>query len=222
MSLPPHSSGEAPVVAPEPLPPPMPDAASRRRPARPRPRWALPVAIVVAILIIGLAVARLGGPAAPAPTAPATEGPAAETVPAPLAETIGEEGHLAIAVVSLDRVGPDMVELRLAVSNTSPAGSPALDVSQRFSADGPDRGTLAEVYLADLSHQHKFFILRDGQNAPIGSRDATPLAAGERRVFWARYPAPDEDEVEVVVHVPHADPMPNVAVGQRTETGGRP
>ena len=185
------------------------------RPAR--PRWVVPGVIVAALLVLVLAVTRLRGPA---PTTGPSAGLSssaveAEATPAALAETVGEEGHLAIAVVSLDRVGPDMVELRLAVSNTSPAGAPALDVSQRFSADGPDRGTLAEVYLADLSHQHKFFILRDGDNAPIGSRDVAPLAAGERRVFWARYPAPDDDDREVVVHVPHADPMPNVPVGQR-------
>ena len=89
-------------------------------------------------------------------------------------------------------------------------------MAQRFSADGPDRGTLAEVYLADLSHEHKFFVLRDSANAPIGSRDLTPLAAGERRVLWARYPAPGDRDVEVVVHVPHAEPLPNVPVGQKT------
>jgi hypothetical protein len=147
--------------------------------------------------------------ASPAPEAP-------PPAPPVLAETTGEEGHLTIGVVSLDRVAPDTVELRLAVTNTGPAASPALDVAQRFSADGPDRGTLAEVYLADLSHEHKFFVLRDTANAPIGSRDLTPLAAGERRVLWARYPAPGDRDLEVVVHVPHAEPLPNVPVGQKT------
>ena len=214
----PSVPGNAPVVAPEPLPPPGPGLPSASPPPRrPRSRWVLPAALLVALGVVGLGVARLRSPAPePAPAAAAAV-PAAAALPV-LAETVGEEGHLAIAVVSLDRVGPDMVELRLAVTNTSPTGAPALDVSQRFSADGPDRGTLAEVYLADLSHQHKFFVLRDGQNAPLGSRDASPLAAGERRVFWARYPAPDADDTEVVVHVPHADPMPNVPVGQRTPT----
>lgn len=176
--------------------------------------------MLLAAAIIGLAVARLRGPSrTPAPEANGGPSTAVTEAAVPaLAETIGEEGHLAIAVVSLDRVGPDMVELRLAVTNTSAAGAPALDVSQRFSADGPDRGTLAEIYLADLTHQRKFFILRDAQNAPIGSRDTSPLPAGERRVFWARYPAPDADDREVVVHVPHADPMPNVPVGQRMES----
>ena len=111
----------------------------------------------MALLVLGLAVARLRSPAAAPPVATGGDTAASESVtPAVLAETTG-----------------------------------------------------------DLSHQHKFFILRDGQNAPIGSRDAAPLAAGERRVFWARYPAPDQDDQEVVVHVPHADPMPNVPVGQR-------
>jgi hypothetical protein len=144
--------------------------------------------------------------------------PSASTAAAPsvLAETMGEEGHLSIAVVSLDRVAGDTVELRLSITNTAAVGSPALDIAQRFSADGPDRGTLAEVYLADLSHERKFFVLRDSQNAPLGSRDDAPLPAGERRVLWARYPAPGDTDTEVVVHVPHAEPMPNVPVGVRT------
>jgi hypothetical protein len=170
-------------------------------------------ASVVLLLGIWVMAAVRGGapPAAPSPAAAAPEG-----LPPVLAETAGEEGHLTIGVVSLDRVAPDTVELRLAVTNTSQPGAPALDIAQRFSTDGPDRGTLAEVFLADLSHERKFFVLRDGENAPLGSRDLAPLAAGERRVLWARYPAPGDRDVEVVVHVPHAEPLPNVPVGQKT------
>ena len=175
------------------------------------------IAAAVLLLLFGIwmiSAVRGGAPApAPPPVAAAPAGP-----PPVLAETTGEEGHLTIGVVSLDRVAPDTLELRLAITNTSQAGTPALDIAQRFSADGPDRGTLAEVFLADLSHERKFFVLRDGANAPLGSRDLSPLAAGERRILWARYPAPGDTDVEVVVHVPHAEPLPNVPVGQKTPT----
>jgi hypothetical protein len=171
---------------------------------------AAPLVLLLGIWVIS-AVRGGAPPPAPPPAAAAPGG-----APPVLAETAGEEGHLTIGVVSLDRVAPDTVELRLAVTNTSQPGAPALDIAQRFSADGPDRGTLAEVFLADLSHGRKFFVLRDGENAPLGSRDLAPLAAGERRVLWARYPAPGDRDVEVVVHVPHAEPLPNVPVGQKT------
>jgi hypothetical protein len=191
--------------------------ASDPGPISARPRW-LFVGLGLLAVLLGLwAVAAVRRP----PPAPATAPVAADMVPVVppvLAETAGEEGHLTIGVVSLDRVAPDTLELRLSVTNTGAAGSPALDIAQRFSADGPDRGTLAEVYLADLSHEHKFFVLRDGSNAPLGSRDVTPLTPGERRVLWARYPAPGDGDREVVVHVPHADPMPNVPVGQKSGT----
>jgi len=181
-----------------------------------RPRWILAgVAGFVTLLLTLWGITAVRQPTAPAAAAPAAEEPA--PIPPVLAETVGEEGHLTIAVVSLDRVAADTLELRLAVTNTSSAGSPALDIAQRFSADGPDRGTLAEVYLADLSHDRKFFVLRDGRNEPLGSRDVAPLAPGERRVLWARYPAPADGDQEVVVHVPHAEPMPNVPVGQKTQ-----
>jgi hypothetical protein len=136
-----------------------------------------------------------------------------DAFPPALAETLGEEGTLRIEVVSLQRLSSGLVELRLAVTHIGTDGT-ALDIAQRFSADDPDRGTLAEVYLADLAHQRKLFILRDADGVPLGSRDEEPLTPGERRVLWARYPAPLEDEAEVVVHVPHADPMPNVPVGR--------
>lgn len=194
---------------------PAPEPPSRPDSSTPRPRWLLPATGLAFVLLALWALVALRRPAeTPAPV-PSPASPA-EAAPASLAETVGEEGHLAIAVLSLDRVAADTVELRLAVTNTAPAGTPALDVAQRFSADGPDRGTLAEVYLADLTHERKFFVLRDGQNAPLGSRDDAPLAAGERRVLWARYPAPRDEDTEVVVHVPHAEPMPNVPVGVRT------
>jgi len=162
------------------------------------------IAILVAVRRAATVAPSLAGASAPAPT----------PTPVALAETTGEEGTLAIAVVSLDRVSGDILELRLAVANTAAAGSPPLDLSQRFSADGPDSGTIAEVYLADLAHQQKFFVLRDAANAPLASREVAPLRAGERRVLWARYPAPPDQDAEVVVHVPHAEPMPNVPVGQ--------
>lgn len=181
--------------------------------ARPRRLLAGAGLVVVVLILWGVAAARRVPPPAPEPAAAET----ATAVPPVLAETAGEEGHLSIGVASLDRVAPDTLELRLAVTNTAAAGSPALDIAQRFSADGPDRGTLAEVYLADLSHERKFFVLRDGSNAPIGSQDVSPLPPGERRVLWARYPAPGDGNLEVVVHVPHAEPMPNVPVGQRSQ-----
>ncbi len=142
-----------------------------------------------------------------------------ESYPEALAETAGEEGTLKIEVISLDRLSPSTVELRLAVTHVGP-GETSLDIAQRFSADGPDRGTLAEVYLADLGHQRKLFILREADGSPLGSRDDRPLSPRERRVLWARYPAPAPDDTAVVVHVPHAEPMPNVPIGADAEASG--
>jgi hypothetical protein len=170
----------------------------------------LALAALMVIIAFGLAWRIASNPDPPATTSAEPPGPA--PVPAALATTTGEEGTLEIAVVSLDRIGTGMVELRLAVTHVGTTPTP-LDVAQRFSADGPDRGTLAEVYLADLGHQRKLFILRDADGAPIGSRDEQPLAPNERRVLWARYPAPGVGDEALVVHVPHAEPMPNVPVG---------
>lgn len=164
------------------------------------------VLAVVAPVVWRSAVGSNAASVAAPPVAPV------ESYPAALAETAGEEGTLRIEVVSLDRLSPSTVELRLAVTHVG-AGETPLDIAQRFSADGPDRGTLSEVYLADLGHQRKLFILREADGSPLGSRDERPLSPRERRVLWARYPAPTEDDIALVVHVPHAEPMPNVPIG---------
>lgn len=195
-------------------------------PGTPR-RTRLIVGLATALLLLtglGLWLWTSTSPVAPA----AVEAPVTESHPAALAETRGEEGTLQIEVLALERLSGGTVQLRMAVTHVGPAETP-LDISQRFSADGPDRGTLAEVYLADLGHQRKLFILRDEDGAPIGSRDAQPLSPLERRVLWARYPAPADDEHALVVHVPHAEPMPNVPLSAQeridapapaTEPGG--
>jgi hypothetical protein len=180
------------------------DAAPPRRPGL----WAV-FALILAVLLIvgGLLWYAMPSDEAPAPAQAA----APEPSPASLATTIGEEGTLQIDVMSLERVSPGTLELRLAVTHIGSEAT-ALDIAQRFSADGPDRGTLSEVYLADLAHQRKLFILRDAEGMPIGSRDERPLAPGERREVWAHFPAPTGSEDAVVVHVPHAEPMPNVPI----------
>ena len=172
------------------------------------------LALVAVLLVLGVAGAIVWWVTVTPPedrTVGTTPVPA-EAHPPALAETMGEEGTLRIEVLSLDRLSESTVELRMAVTHVGADGV-ALDVAQRFSADGPDRGTLSEVYLADLGHQRKLFILRDADGVPLGSRDERPLEPAERRVVWARYPAPGTDDTAVVVHVPHAEPMPNVPIG---------
>lgn len=196
-------------------PAPAPPEVAPGAPTHGRRRMLAGAGLVALLVLFGLGIWRGGAGPGSAPASDPAPAPV-EAPPAALAETAGEEGTLKIEVVSLDRVGSSMLELRVAVSHVGAAATP-LDIAQRFSADGPDRGTLAEVYLADLGHQRKLFILRDGDGTPIGSRDEQPLAPGERRVLWARYPAPAEAEDAVVVHVPHADPMPNVPIAGRRD-----
>lgn len=193
-----------------------PGAAPPPEPRRPR------AALFAAILLVVVIVAALVVWWAARPTsdvAPVAEAP--PPLPTALAETMGEEGSLRIEVLSLERLSPGSLELRVAVTHVGD-GPTALDIAQRFSADDPDRGTLAEVYLADLGHQRKLFILRDAEGVPVGSRDDRPLAPGERREMWAQYPAPADGDEALVVHVPHAEPMPNVPIGAPVPAAAEP
>lgn len=183
-----------------------------------RPRAALIAAILLLLVITAAIVVWWAARPASAP-GPVSE--AATPLPPALAETVGEEGTLKVEVLSLERLSPGTLELRLAVTHVG-AGPTPLDIAQRFSIDEPDRGTMAEIYLADLGHQRKLFILRDAEGVPVGSRDDRPLAPGERREMWAQYPAPADGDEALVVHVPHAEPMPNVPIGQAADASASP
>lgn len=132
--------------------------------------------------------------------AAASETPAA--APKVLAEAVGQERTLKVQVIAVTRDSPATLALELAVLNTSTEG--AIDLSQRFASDAPDRGTLADVYLAETgtSQGRKLFVLRDADNRPDTSRDLTALEAGQRRVMRARFPAPPDEVREIEVHVP--------------------
>ncbi|MGH9158482.1 MAG: hypothetical protein ACRD2X_00635 [Vicinamibacteraceae bacterium] len=134
-------------------------------------------------------------------SSPASGAPVA--TPKALAEAVGDERTLRVQVIALKRDSTATVALELALLNTSTEPG-SIDLSQRFASAAPDRGTLADVYLAEAgaNQGRKLFVLRDGQERPDTSSDLTTLEAGQRRVVRARFPAPPEEVRELEVHVP--------------------
>lgn len=161
-----------------------------------RVRW------IPAIILLALCAAACGEEKeTPDASAAASEAPAA--APKALAEALGDERTLKVQVISLKRDSPATLALELALVNTSTEPG-SIDLSQRFASAAPDRGTLADVYLAETgaNQGRKLFVLRDGQQRPDTSSDLTALEAGQRRVVRARFPAPPDEVRELEVHVP--------------------
>lgn len=155
-----------------------------------------------AVILLALCTGACGEETETSQPASAAAEPPAEA-PKPLAEAVGDERTLKVQVISLRRDSAATIALELALLNTSSEPG-SIDLSQRFASAAPDRGTLADVYLAQAraNQGRKLFVLRDGQERPDTSRDLRALEAGQRRVVRARFPAPPDEVRELEVHVP--------------------
>jgi hypothetical protein len=163
-------------------------------------------------VIVGMALLVAIGGCRPQPrqdergTSAATSTSPASTTPRALAEARGDEGTLAVQVLELKRLSPATVWLKLALVNTASAQG-NLDLSQRFASEAPDRGTLADVYLAEPDGARKLFVLRDDLNRPNCSRDLTSRGPGARKEVWAKFPAPPAGVGRLEVRLPLVSPM---------------
>jgi hypothetical protein len=133
-------------------------------------------------------------------------GPAPQPVsPAALAHAETAEPPLRVEVTGISRISPDVIEIRLAVTNL--AAETSLDLGDRF-AEGPDdRGSLSAAYLTTEQGTARYFVLRDSEGLPVGSRDLETLAAGERRDAWIRFTAPDRPAARVSLQLAGVPPL---------------
>jgi hypothetical protein len=116
-------------------------------------------------------------------------------------------GSLRVEFIEVLRHSRDVVEVRLALFN---AGDQPLDVGTRFAQREQDGPSVSGMALVEEAVQKRSFVLRDAGDQPACSRGLTPLAPGERRVVWARFPAPVSPSVTVLL--PGAEPLTGVDV----------
>lgn len=146
--------------------------------------WAIAVAL--------LCVACGGTPRVPA------------DAPAPAADPTDP---LRVELVEVVRVSRDVVEVRLAFTNQ---GTRPLDVGPRFAQREADAAAVSGLILVETAARKKLFVLRDAGDRPLCSTGLTPLAPGDRRTVWARFPAPGS--ATVAVELPGLPPLAPVAV----------
>lgn len=136
----------------------------------------------------------------------------------PLAELRVEDEGLSVLVIDARRLAPSIAELTLVFAHSGGAGP--VDLAARLPASADGRGSLEESFISDPERQRKFFVLRDGDDTPLCSRDLTELSAGERRVAWVRFGAVPGDLDHVDVHVPGIGTLERVALAPEPSTPG--
>jgi hypothetical protein len=169
--------------------------------------------VVALCSLLGVSLAC--GPASPEGVS-SKEEPVAAPV---LAEARAVSADLLVQALDLTRMTGGTLEVRLAFSNTSESEPIAFE--ETFAGAAEDAGSIAGVYLLDRVTRKKYFVVRDADGQPQCSTRLEPLGPGERRVLWARFPAPPEEVGHVSIHVPEVEPLEDVPFAGRPEAAPR-
>lgn len=161
--------------------------------------------LIAALAAAAAAAGCSGSPGAGEPGA-ATPGPASRV----LAEGVSGNPRLRVQVVEIERVGPEVLSVRLRLVNPDPAAP--VDVGSAFS-DGPaERGSISGAYLEDEGGSRKYFVLRDGLGRAQCTTDLGRIAPGGHVDAWSRFPAPAPGVTLVIVQVPGVTPLRRLPV----------
>lgn len=143
------------------------------------------------------------GTGTPARTQPSTDG---RSVPvAPLAESTSTIAGLAIRVLSLARVAPNVVELRLELRNTDAA---LVDLKP-LSAAGP---WLAESFVSTTDGQRRFFVLRDSSGTSMASDPPAALDPGQTATISVKFGAVPADVTTLEFTAAHIEPVRGLSI----------
>lgn len=169
---------------------------------------------VVSLALALLSACQSGQAPPPGPGAAASSGgssgarPATDARPAPeapLAETTSNIAGLVIRVLSLTRVAPNVVELRLELGNTAAA---PIDLKP-LSAAG---SWLAESSVATTDGRRRFFVLRDSSGASSASEPPTALEPGQTATIGVRFGAVPADVTNLEFTAAHIEPVRGLSI----------
>ena len=126
-----------------------------------------------------------------------------------------------IQVLGLNSPKTDSATLRIAMTNNGSGELIPADFFTGGVGNLEDSQKIGGVFLVDPVSKQRFAVSTDPAGHAMTSRIDPPLAAGERRVLEAQFPAIPPAVKSVYVYFPHADAIPNVPVG-RDSSPGRP
>lgn len=174
---------------------------ARRTGRRPAVRAAIAAGAVVAI-----AAAACAGQEAS--DASADLGPEVATSPG---EARSDVPHLQVRLIEVTRVGEGALDVRFALRCAPDAPAP-LPIGELLASSPADAGTVADVFAVDEASGKRYFVVRDVERRPVGSRELDPIAPGASRVLWTRLAAPPRAAATVTILVPRTPPFTGVPI----------
>jgi len=170
----------------------------------------------VVVVLAALIVPACGGRDATSEVAEAV--PAA---PAVLAEAPADVPHLRVRLLEVARVGDGVLDVRFSVICAADAPGP-VPIAELFSSAPADAGAVADVFAVDEPAGKKYFVVRDADRHPVGSRDLDPIAPGASRVLWTRLGAPPPGVTTVTIQVPHTPSFTGIPIADPQAAAGPP
>ena len=145
--------------------------------------------------------------------------------PASLAEAPADVPFLTVGLLGVTRASEGAVDVRLSLTCAADAPAP-VPIAELFASLPSDAGTVADVYAVDEQAGKKYFVVRDADGRPVGSRELDPLAPGASRELWTRLGVPFA-VATVTIQVPHVQTFGGVRVADPRSaadvpTGGTP
>lgn len=147
------------------------------------------------------ALRRGGAQAAPPATRPAP----ASAPQGPIAVEQHAQSGIEVALIDVRRTSGDTVTVKWEYRNRE---------SKPQDLDSLWRYAIAErAYLIDPANKKKYMVVRDAENAPLGSdhRNKT-IPAGKSVASWAKFPAPPAGVATITVSIPDVVPFEDVVV----------
>lgn len=124
---------------------------------------------------------------------------------APLAETTSNIAGLGIRVLSLTRMAPNVVELRLELRNTAAA---LVDLRSLSSAGS----WLAESSVATTDGQRRFFVLRDSSGTSSASDPPAALEPGQTATIAVKFGAVPADVTTLEFTAAQIEPVRSLSI----------
>ena len=131
-----------------------------------------------------------------------------------IATSEGEFTGMVLELLGLRRTGGEVVTmdfaLRYAGASRSNLNSDSFD-----DPDIQEFRTVSGAYLTDEVNRKRYLVLRDTAGSCLCSRDIETLfEPGDRRVYFAKFPAPPVEVRTITVVVPHFSPIDGVGISE--------
>ncbi|CAL9421276.1 Peptidoglycan-associated lipoprotein [Nocardiopsis dassonvillei] len=147
------------------------------------------------------------------PSTPITPGEHPEVIASSTTSAAAIGSDLQVDIYALERVGGDLLRLRLGITNNSAENFTLYDGL----ASAEDKYTAAGVSLLDPQARSRHLSYRQSDGSCFCSALEGPLEAGATEEMWVIFPEPESDTASMTVTTPLTPPLPDIPITDSTE-----